>query len=217
MIRGLLDQMAGGGLSMPIDRTYALAESCGCSRLHRISTSRGARDTHTVNEQKNRRGAMALADFSLAGKRAIVVGGRRNMGKGFALGLAEAGADVIVTDVNNEDGALQSVADEIAGIGRRSLAVKTDISQKSQVDELVTQAMDVLGGVDILMNVAVRYHRKSVLDLDDQDWDDLTNVNLKGYWHTHQAVAPIMQAQGSGSIINLTSWRPEGACRQRYG
>ena len=55
------------------------------------------------------------------------------------------------------------------------------------------------------MNVAVRYHRKSVLDLDDQDWDDLTNVNLKGYWHTHQAVAPIMQAQGSGSIINLTS------------
>ena len=81
---------------------------------------------------------MALADFSLAGKRAIVVGGRRNMGKGFALGLAEAGADVIVTDVNNEDGALQSVADEIAGMGRRSLAVKTDISQKSQVDELVT-------------------------------------------------------------------------------
>ena len=148
---------------------------------------------------------MALADFSLAGKRAIVVGGRRNMGKGFALGLAEAGAEVIVTDVNNEDGALQSVADEIAGMGRRSLAVKTDISQKSQVDELVTQAMDVLGGVDILMNVAVRYHRKSVLDLDDQDWDDLTNVNLKGYWHTHQAVAPIMQAQGSGSIINLTS------------
>ena len=136
---------------------------------------------------------MALADFSLAGKRAIVVGGRRNMGKGFALGLAEAGADVIVTDVNNEDGALQSVADEIAGMGRRSLAVKTDISQKSQVDELVTQTMDVLGGVDILMNVAV------------QDWDDLTNVNLKGYWHTHQAVAPIMQAQGSGSIINLTS------------
>ena len=59
---------------------------------------------------------MALADFSLAGKRASVVGGRRNMGKGFALGLAEAGADVIVTDVNNEDGALQSVADEVAGM-----------------------------------------------------------------------------------------------------
>ena len=110
---------------------------------------------------------MALADFSLAGKKAIVVGGRRNMGKGFALGFAEAGADVIVTDVNKEDGALQSVADEIASMGRRSLAVKTDISKKSEVDALVAQAMDELGGIDILMNVAVRYHRKSLLDLDD--------------------------------------------------
>ncbi len=148
---------------------------------------------------------MALADFSLAGKKAIVVGGRRNMGKGFALGFAEAGADVIVTDVNKEDGALQSVADEIKSMGRRSLAVKTDISKKSEVDALVAQAMDELGGIDILMNVAVRYHRKSLLDLDDQGWDELTDVNLKGYWNTHQAVAPIMQAQGSGSIINLTS------------
>lgn len=148
---------------------------------------------------------MALADFSLAGKKAIVVGGRRNMGKGFALGFAEAGADVIVTDVNKEDGALQSVADEIASMGRRSLAVKTDISKKSEVDALVAQAMDELGGIDILMNVAVRYHRKSLLDLDDQGWDELTDVNLKGYWNTQQAVAPIMQAQGSGSIINLTS------------
>ena len=142
---------------------------------------------------------MALADFSLAGKKAIVVGGRRNMGKGFALGLAEAGADVIVTDVNTEDGALQSVADEIADMGRRSLAIKTDISKKSEVDALVARAMDELGGIDILMNVAVRYHRKSLLDLDDQGWDELTDVNLKGYWNTHQAVAPIMQAQGSGS------------------
>ena len=148
---------------------------------------------------------MALADFSLAGKKAIVVGGRRNMGKGFALGFAEAGADVIVTDVNKEDGALQSVADEIASMGRRSLAVKTDISKKSEVDALVARAVDELGGIDILMNVAVRYHRKSLLDLDDQGWDELTDVNLKGYWNTHQAVAPIMQAQGSGSIINLTS------------
>jgi len=90
-------------------------------------------------------------------------------------------------------------------MGRRSLAVKTDISKKSEVDALVAQAMDELGGIDILMNVAVRYHRKSLLDLDDQGWDELTDVNLKGYWNTHQAVAPIMQAQGSGSIINLTS------------
>jgi|TARA_B100001250_G_scaffold36471_1_gene29229 2-deoxy-D-gluconate 3-dehydrogenase len=148
---------------------------------------------------------MSLADFSLKGKKALVVGGRRNMGKGFALGLAEAGADVAVTDLNIEDGQLQKVADEIKGMGRRSIAIQSDISSKSSVDSLVSEVMESLGGIDILMNVAVMYHRKSLIDLDEEGWDQLTNVNLKGYWLMHQAVAPIMQAQRSGSIINLSS------------
>ena len=148
---------------------------------------------------------MSLADFSLAGKKALVVGGRRNMGKGFALGLAEAGADVAVTDINIEDGRLEAVADEIRGMGRKALAVKTDISDRANVDSLIEKVIDSLGGIDILMNVAVRYHRKSLTDLDEEGWDDLTDVNLKGYWHMHQAVSPIMKAQKSGSIINLSS------------
>ena len=148
---------------------------------------------------------MSLADFSLKGKKALVVGGRRNMGKGFALGLAEAGADVAVTDLNIEDRQLQKVADEIKGMGRRSIAIQSDISSKSSVDSLVSEVMESLGGIDILMNVAVMYHRKSLIDLDEEGWDQLTNVNLKGYWLMHQAVAPIMQAQRSGSIINLSS------------
>ena len=148
---------------------------------------------------------MSLADFSLAGKKALVVGGRRNMGKGFALGLAEAGADVAVTDLNIEDGRLFAVAEEIAGMGRRSIALQADISSKTSVDALITEVMDSFGGIDILMNVAVMYHRKSLTDLDEDGWDKLTNVNLKGYWLMHQAVAPIMQVQRSGSIINLSS------------
>jgi len=148
---------------------------------------------------------MSLADFSLAGKKALVVGGRRNMGKGFALGLAEAGADVAVTDLNIEDGRLFAVAEEIAGMGRRSIALQADISSKTNVDALITEVMDTFGGIDILMNVAVMYHRKPLTDLDEDGWDKLTNVNLKGYWLMHQAVAPIMQVQRSGSIINLSS------------
>jgi NAD(P)-dependent dehydrogenase (short-subunit alcohol dehydrogenase family) len=148
---------------------------------------------------------VSLADFSLQGKRALVVGGRRNMGKGFALGLAEAGADVAVTDLNIEDGRLQAVADEIESMGRKSLAIQSDISSKSSVDALVSEVVNSLGGIDILMNVAVMYHRKSLIDLDEAGWDQLTNVNLKGYWLMHQAVAPIMQAQRRGSIINLSS------------
>ena len=148
---------------------------------------------------------MSLADFSLKGKRALVVGGRRNMGKGFALGLAEAGADVAVTHLKVDDGRLSAVAEEIEQMGRRSLAIQSDISSKESVESLVSQVVDSLGGIDILMNVAVMYHRKSLIDLDEEGWDQLTNVNLKGYWLMHQAVAPVMQAQGGGSIINLSS------------
>tara|TARA_Y100001936_G_scaffold106681_1_gene104746 strand:+ start:2382 stop:3212 length:831 start_codon:yes stop_codon:yes gene_type:complete len=148
---------------------------------------------------------MSLSSFSLKGKRALVVGARRNMGKGFALGLAEAGADVAVTDVNMESGQLQAVADEIKLMGRKSIALKADISNQKEVKKLVQSVVKEFGTIDILMNVAVMYHPKSVVDLDEESWDKLTDVNLKGYWLMIQEVSPIMMEQKSGSIINLTS------------
>tara|TARA_B100000902_G_C27178894_1_gene847875 strand:+ start:250 stop:1080 length:831 start_codon:yes stop_codon:yes gene_type:complete len=148
---------------------------------------------------------MSLSSFSLEGKKALVVGARRNMGKGFALGLAEAGADVAVTDVNIESGQLQAVADEIQEMGRKSLALKADISNQEEVKKLVENVVKEFGAIDILMNVAVMYHPKPVVDLDEESWDKLTNVNLKGYWLMIQEVSPIMIKQQSGSIINLTS------------
>ena len=148
---------------------------------------------------------MSLEEFSLKGKKALVIGARRNMGKGFALGLAEAGADVAVTDLNTESGQLKTVSEEIKAMGRESLCIKTDISSQKDVKSMVDQVMLEFGGIDILMNVAVMYHMKSVVDLDEESWEKLSNVNLKGYWLTIQEVAPIMKKQGSGSIINLTS------------
>ena len=148
---------------------------------------------------------MSLSSFSLEGKKALVVGARRNMGKGFALGLAEAGADVAVTDINLESGQLQAVADEIKKMGRNSLALKADISSQEEVKKLVENVVKEFGTIDILMNVAVMYHPKSVVDLDEESWDKLTDVNLKGYWLMIQEVSPIMMNQKSGSIINLTS------------
>ena len=148
---------------------------------------------------------MSLSNFSLEGKTALVVGARRNMGKGFALGLAEAGANVAVTDVNLESGQLQAVADEIQKMGRKSLALKADISSQEEVRKLVESVVKEFGTIDILMNVAVMYHPKSVVDLDEESWDKLTDVNLKGYWLMIQEVSPIMMNQKSGSIINLTS------------
>ena len=148
---------------------------------------------------------MSLSKFSLEGKKALVVGARRNMGKAFALGLAEAGADVAVTDINIESGQLLKVSKEIEAMGRKSLALKADISSEEEVKKLVRTVVDEFGTIDILMNVAVMYHPKSVVDLDEDSWDKLTNVNLKGYWLMIQEVSPIMIQQNSGSIINLTS------------
>lgn len=148
---------------------------------------------------------MSLSDFSLSGKKALVIGARRNMGKAFALGLAEAGADVAITDANIESGQLQQVGEDIRTMGRLSVVVQTDISKKSEVQKLVESVTDTFGTIDILMNVAVMYHHKSLPDLNEEAWDNLTDVNLKGYWLTTQAVAPIMTKQKSGSIINITS------------
>ena len=148
---------------------------------------------------------MSLSEFSLKGKKALVIGARRNMGKGFALGLAEAGADVAVTDLNTESGQLDAVSEEIKAMGRKSISIKTDISSQADVKNMIDNVMQEFGGIDILMNVAVMYHMKSVIDLDEESWEILSNVNLKGYWLTIQEVSPIMKKQGSGSIINLTS------------
>ena len=148
---------------------------------------------------------MSLSDFSLIGKKALIIGARRNMGKAFALGLAEAGADVAISDVNLQSGQLQIVADEIQEMGRKSLALKADISNQEDVKKLVKRVVKEFGTIDILMNVAVMYHSRSMVDLDEDSWDKLTDVNLKGYWLMIQEVSPIMMKQKSGSIINLTS------------
>ena len=148
---------------------------------------------------------MSLSKFSLKGKKALVVGARRNMGKAFALGLAEAGADVAITDINIESGQLLKVSKEIEAMDRKSLALKADISSEKEVKKLVKTVVEEFRTIDILMNVAVMYHPKSVVDLDEDSWDKLTNVNLKGYWLMIQEVSPVMIQQNSGSIINLTS------------
>jgi len=148
---------------------------------------------------------MGLSDFSLEGKMAIVVGARRGMGKAFALGFAEAGADVAVTDVVTDDGLLDAVGEQVRQMGRRSLVAGMDMSKKSEVDDLVQTVIGEFGTVDILANVAVMYHPSSLLDLDEEGWDMLTDVNLKGYWLTCLAVAPTMRERKKGSIINMTS------------
>jgi len=148
---------------------------------------------------------MSISDFSLEGKKAVVVGGKQGLGKAYALTFAEAGADVAIADIEVADGMLDSVAGQIQKFGRHSLTVQTDISKKTDIDNLVQKVMAEFGTIDIWANVAVKYHSSGLLELDEEDWDTLTDTNLKGYWLACQAVAPIMMERKKGSIINMTS------------
>jgi len=93
-------------------------------------------------------------DFPLEGRVAIVTGARRGIGKEIALTLAEAGADVAICDVAVEDGQLEAVAKEIKKLGRRALALQTDITRKTDVENLVQKTVDEFAGIDILVNNA---------------------------------------------------------------
>jgi len=148
---------------------------------------------------------MGISDFSLEGKKAVVIGGKQGLGKAYALTFAEAGADVAVTDIEAGDGMLDGVGERIREYGRRSLTAQVDISKKADIDDLIKGVMDEFGTIDIWANVAVRYHSGGLLDLDEADWDILTDTNLKGYWLACQAVIPIMRERRKGSIINMTS------------
>ena len=148
---------------------------------------------------------MGIAEFGLQGKIAIVTGGKSGIGRAIALALAEAGADVAVCGRVLEDGELQAVADEIKRLGRRSLAVRADISRKTDVDNLVQRVISEFDGIDILVNNAGIFFEASFLEASEDDWDKVIDTDLKGYYFCCQAASRIMVARKRGNIINITS------------
>lgn len=148
---------------------------------------------------------MSIPSFSLEGKLAIVTGSRRGIGKAMALAFAEAGADVAVCDWVVEDELLETTSEEIRKLGRRSSAIQVNIARKADVDNLVQRVMDEFGGIDILVNNAAIDIRAPLLELGEEDWDKVINVNLKGYYLCSQAVARRMVERKKGTIISMAS------------
>jgi NAD(P)-dependent dehydrogenase (short-subunit alcohol dehydrogenase family) len=148
---------------------------------------------------------MDIPAFSLKGKVAVVTGGKRGIGKAISLAFAEAGADVVVCSRAIEDGELIAVAGEIEKTGNRSLAVQADITKRADVDNLVQRTMDEFGRIDILVNNAAIYTTAPLLELPEEDWDNIMNTDLKGYYFCCQAVAARMVEQKKGNIINIAS------------
>jgi len=143
-------------------------------------------------------------DFSLEGKVALVTGGSRGIGKAAALGLARAGADVVVASRKLPD--LEKVAEEIRGLGRKSLAVEVHVGRVEQIDNLVSKVKEEFGRIDILVNNAgTNPTMAQALDIEERAWDSIMNLNLKGLFFLSQAVARVMKEQGGGKIINIAS------------
>lgn len=150
---------------------------------------------------------MTIPDFSLAGKVAVVPGSKRGIGKAIALGFAEAGADVVVSTrvLKDEEHDLETVAEDIRRLGRRSLAVQADTTRKADVDNMVKRVMDEFGAIDILFNNAAVMVRKPLFEHSEEEWDSVIDTDLKGYYLCCQAVGKVMVARKRGNIINMSS------------
>lgn len=146
---------------------------------------------------------MILDAFSLAGKKALVTGAGRGIGKSYALALAEAGADVAVLD---RAGAADAAA-EIAALGRATHPIEVDLlkSGPGELDNVIQQVVDALGGIDILVNNAGIIRRAPAEQHSATDWDEVIQINLTAVFFLSQAAGRRMLAAGGGSIINVAS------------
>ncbi|HVF54100.1 MAG TPA: 3-oxoacyl-ACP reductase family protein [Actinomycetota bacterium] len=147
---------------------------------------------------------MSIERFSLSGKRAIVTGASRGIGRAIALGFAEAGADVAVAARSAED--LNTLAKEIEALGRKAIAIPTDVTQRSQIENMVNTCVGELGGLDILVNNAGGTRFMSpIVTLRPEGWEKVRTLNLDSVFHATQLGAQAMLASGGGSIIQISS------------
>jgi len=147
--------------------------------------------------------------FDLTGKVALVVGGAGGIGKAQALGLAEAGADVIVASRNLDH--LKPVAEEIEKTGRKSMAVTVEITEEPSVREMVKRVLEKFPRIDILVNAAGLAIRKPAETFPIDEWQKVMDINARGTFLTCQAVGREMIKNRYGKIINVSS------VRGRYG
>lgn len=144
-----------------------------------------------------------LDKYSLKNKVALVTGSGRNLGKAIALGLAEAGADVVVTSRTLVE--VEKVSEDIIKMGKRSAAFKMDVTHFEQVQDVVNEIIKKFGRIDILVNNSAIRHNKPVLELPVAEWREVIDTNLTGAFLCCKAVGPHMIKQRYGRIINIAS------------
>jgi NAD(P)-dependent dehydrogenase (short-subunit alcohol dehydrogenase family) len=141
--------------------------------------------------------------FDVSGRKALVTGAGRGIGKVLAIALAEAGCDVAVLEIDQKTA--EETAAEIKAMGRKSIGIQVDVTKKNQVDNAFTKAAKTLGGLDICVNNAGIAIHKPAEEMSEEDYDREMDINVKGVFLGSQAAARIMIPQKSGSIINIAS------------
>jgi meso-butanediol dehydrogenase/(S,S)-butanediol dehydrogenase/diacetyl reductase len=141
--------------------------------------------------------------MKLEGKIALVTGGGRGLGEGIVKSLAEAGCDVAVVDIIEENA--KKVAEDVKTLGRRAIALKVDVTKWDQVQKMVKDTIDQLGSLDIAVNNAGVISIMPVEELTEKDWDFVNDVNVKGVFFCCKAEIPHMRKQNWGRIMNTAS------------
>lgn len=141
--------------------------------------------------------------LSLKDRVAVVIGGTSGIGRTLALGLADAGADVVVSGRRPE--LVEAVAGEISAMGRRTVRVPCDVADRASLARLRDAVLTELGRVDILVNCAGRTKRTPTLEVSEEEWSSILDTNLTGTLRGCQAFAPPMLERGYGRIVNIAS------------
>ncbi|MBU8906253.1 SDR family NAD(P)-dependent oxidoreductase [Desertibacillus haloalkaliphilus] len=142
-----------------------------------------------------------LYDFS--GKVVVVTGGSRGIGAEMVRDFASRGADIVISSRNKAS--CEKVAHEVRDLGRKALSVACDVGKLADIQNLFKKTMDEFGRVDLLVNNAGANVTKPALDVNEEEWDLINNVNIKGLFFSCQEAAKIMVKQNQGKIINISS------------
>lgn len=140
----------------------------------------------------------------LEGKVAIVTGASRGIGRAVAINLAQSGADVVV-NYSGSEGAAQETVEAVQALGRKAIKIKANVANADEVAAMVEEAHKEFGHIDILVNNAGITRDGLLMRMSESDFDDVMNINLKGYFNMIRFATPVFVKQKSGSIINITS------------
>ena len=144
-----------------------------------------------------------LDSFSLAGRTAVVTGSTRGLGRAFAHALAQAGANIVV--VGRDEDAARQVEAEVVSLGVGVEVVLADVTRRPDVERILERTVAAFGRADVLVNNAGACIHKPAVDVTDDEWDSVMDVNLRAVWIASQVFGRHMIEQGGGSIVNIGS------------